>query len=118
MRWVGWAGRVKCSRVGRSAVGTRARWSRCCARRHALVYFGLRNASKGLDILLDAVNLVVQQRPNTRLMLLGGEAGASDPTDRHTAHLLRQRLAPAASPTSRSGLARHVLQTGWLPPDQ
>jgi glycosyltransferase involved in cell wall biosynthesis len=71
-----------------------------------LVYFGLRNASKGLEILLDAVNHVVASRPDTRLMLLGGEVGASDPTDRQTAQRLRQRLDS------------HVLQTGWLPPDQ
>jgi glycosyltransferase involved in cell wall biosynthesis len=72
----------------------------------ALVHFGLRNASKGLDLLLDAVNLVVLQRPDTRLMLVGGEVGASDPTDRHTAQRLRARLNA------------HVLQTGWLPSDQ
>jgi glycosyltransferase involved in cell wall biosynthesis len=72
----------------------------------ALVYFGLRNASKGLDLLVDAVNLVMLQRGQTRLMLVGGEVGASDPTDRQTAQLLRQRLDA------------HVLQTGWLPSDQ
>ncbi len=72
----------------------------------ALVYFGLRNASKGLDLLLDAVNLVLEQRPDTRLLLLGGEVGASDPTDRETAQRFRQRLDA------------RVLEAGWLPPDQ
>src|SRR5216683_823908 len=71
-----------------------------------LAYFGLRNASKGLGVLLDAVNHVVGSRPNARLMLLGGQVGASDPTDRRTA----QRLLPRVD--------AHVLQTGWLPPDQ
>jgi glycosyltransferase involved in cell wall biosynthesis len=72
----------------------------------AVVYFGLRNASKGLDLLLEAFNLVAAQHPNARLVLLGGEVGASDPTDRKTAHQLRQRLD------------ERVLQTGWLPPAQ
>ncbi len=82
-----------------------------------LVYFGLRNASKGLDVLLDAVNHVVASRPNARLMLLGGDVGASDPTDRATADRLRQRLDPAIREPGDS-LREHVLQTGWLPPDQ
>jgi glycosyltransferase involved in cell wall biosynthesis len=72
----------------------------------ALVYFGLRNASKGLDLLVDTVNLVLTQRRTTRLMLVGGAVGASDPTDRQTASSFRQRLDIG------------VLQTGWLPPEQ
>lgn len=73
-----------------------------------VVYFGLRNASKGLDLLLDAFDLLALQRPDTRLVLLGGEVGASDPTDRATARRLDERLDPD----------RRVLQTGWLPPEQ
>jgi len=72
----------------------------------ALVYFGLRNASKGLNLLLDAVNLVAASRPGVRLILVGGEVGASDPTDRRTAEQLRARLGT------------DVIQTGWLPNDQ
>ncbi len=77
----------------------------------ALVYFGLRNASKGLDVLLDAVNLVLRQRPDTRLMLLGGEAGASDRTDRQTADRLRHRLAPSA-PLPGSGPGSQAMPPG------
>ena len=94
----------------------------------ALVYFGLRNASKGLDLLLDTFQLIAVQRANTRLLLLGGEVGASDPTDRETALLLRQRLdqSPAQPGGGHgqgalqpgSGLGQSVLQTGWLPPAQ
>jgi glycosyltransferase involved in cell wall biosynthesis len=73
----------------------------------AVVYFGLRNASKGLDLLMDAFGVLVAEHPHARLVLLGGEVGASDPTDRQTAHQLRQRL-------DRPG----VLQTGWLAPEQ
>jgi glycosyltransferase involved in cell wall biosynthesis len=72
----------------------------------AVVYFGLLNASKGLDVLLDAFNLITARHPDGRLLLLGGEVGASDPTDRQTAARFRQRLD------------QRVLQTGWLPPPQ
>jgi len=82
-----------------------------------LVYFGLRNASKGLDLLLDCFELVSKHHPNARLMLVGGEVGASDPTDRQTTDRLRERLDPGlVQPTD--GLGKLVLQTGWLPSDQ
>jgi len=73
----------------------------------AIVYFGLLNQSKGLDLLLEAFDLILQQTPNARLLLLGGEAGASDPTDRLTAARVRARL---------DRLAERAVRTGWLPP--
>ena len=71
----------------------------------AVAYFGLLNASKGLDLLLDAFELLLDRRPDTRLLLLGGGVGASDPTDRATADRLRSRL---------ERLRAHVIATGWL----
>jgi glycosyltransferase involved in cell wall biosynthesis len=73
----------------------------------AIVYFGLLNHSKGLDLLLDAFRLVLSTLPSARLLLLGGEAGASDPTDRLTAARVRDRL---------DRLGDRVVRTGWLPP--
>ena len=73
----------------------------------AVVYFGLLNHSKGLDLLLDAFDLILKERPTARLLLLGGEAGASDPTDRLTAARMRGRL---------DRLGERVVRTGWLPP--
>jgi glycosyltransferase involved in cell wall biosynthesis len=73
----------------------------------AIVYFGLLNHSKGLDLLLGAFNLILLQLPYARLLLLGGETGASDPTDRLTAARLRYRL---------ECLGERVVRTGWLPP--
>ena len=73
----------------------------------AIVYFGLLNSSKGLDLLLDAFELVIEYRPDSRLLLVGGEVGASDPTDRATAASLGGRV-------ERAG--RRVLRTGWLRP--
>jgi glycosyltransferase involved in cell wall biosynthesis len=74
----------------------------------AVVYFGLLNASKGLDTLLDAFELLSAQR-DARLMLVGGTAGASDATDRATASVLAARL---------TRLGDRVIRTGFLAPDQ
>jgi glycosyltransferase involved in cell wall biosynthesis len=68
----------------------------------AVVYFGLLNASKGLDLLLSTF----ERLRGARLLLLGGDVGASDPTDRATARALTRRLGPG------------VIRTGWLPPRQ
>jgi glycosyltransferase involved in cell wall biosynthesis len=72
-----------------------------------IVYFGLLNASKGLNLLLDAFELVAGAHTGARLLLLGGEVGASDPTDRLTAAGLRARL---------DRLSERVIRTGWLAP--
>jgi glycosyltransferase involved in cell wall biosynthesis len=72
----------------------------------AVAYFGLLNASKGLDLLLDAFERVLADRPRARLLLLGGQAGASDPTDRQTAASLEPRLRR---------LGDLLIQPGWLP---
>jgi glycosyltransferase involved in cell wall biosynthesis len=73
----------------------------------AIVYFGLLNSSKGLDLLLDAFDIVIGSRPDTRLLLIGGDVGASDPTDRATAAAIHARF---------QRLGSRVLRTGWLPP--
>jgi glycosyltransferase involved in cell wall biosynthesis len=65
-----------------------------------VVYFGLLNASKGLEVLLSTF----ERLHGARLLMLGGEAGASDPTDRETARAITARLGPL------------VIRTGWLPP--
>jgi glycosyltransferase involved in cell wall biosynthesis len=61
----------------------------------AVVYFGLLNASKGLDTLLDAFEGIEKVR-KARLLLVGGRVGASDPTDRLTASRLAERLGDRA----------------------
>jgi len=73
----------------------------------AVAYFGLLNSSKGLDLLLNAFELVSERRPDARLLLVGGDVGASDPTDRATAATLGDRLRRSSQP---------VLRTGWLQP--
>ncbi|MDQ6672585.1 MAG: hypothetical protein M3069_17895 [Chloroflexota bacterium] len=73
----------------------------------AVVHFGLLNQSKGLDLVLDAFELIVQHTPDARLLLLGGEVGARDPTDRRTTARLRERL---------ERLGHCLVRTGWLEP--
>lgn len=69
----------------------------------AIVYFGLLNASKGIDLLLSTL----ERLPRARLLVLGGEVGASDPTDLLTARRVADRL---------DALGARVMRTGWLPP--
>lgn len=74
-------------------------------------YFGMLNASKGLEVLLEALARVRAGGVPARLVLIGDPAGSSDPTNRALhAHL------PAL--LARHGLADVVRQTGWLPPPQ
>jgi glycosyltransferase involved in cell wall biosynthesis len=54
-----------------------------------VAYFGLLNASKGLDTLLD----VLDRLERARLLFIGGNAGASDATNRATTERLAQRLS-------------------------
>jgi glycosyltransferase involved in cell wall biosynthesis len=72
-----------------------------------VVYFGLLNASKGLDLLLSTFERLVSRRVRARLWLLGGPVGASDPTDLVTGTRLSMRL---------DGLGSRAMRTGWLPP--
>ena len=46
-----------------------------------LAYFGFYNASKGLEELFRAFATVVDTMPRARLLLIGGGAGQSDPTN-------------------------------------
>jgi glycosyltransferase involved in cell wall biosynthesis len=70
-----------------------------------VIYFGLLNASKGLDTLLDAFERIEKLR-KARLLLVGGSVGASDPTDRLTAARFAERLGDRA------------MRSGYLEPPQ
>ena len=71
-----------------------------------VAYFGLLNVSKGLDLLLDVFARIHAQRPGARLLVLGGEVGASDPSNADVARRVRARAEPG------------VVRTGWLAPTQ
>jgi glycosyltransferase involved in cell wall biosynthesis len=69
-----------------------------------VAYFGLLNASKGIDLLFDAFDAFRARRPGAHLLLLGGGVGASDPSNAAVAARVRGRLGA------------NVTQTGWLEP--
>lgn len=80
----------------------------------AIAYFGFLNHSKGLDTLLDVFARVSASRPAARLLLLGGSASASDPTDRATADRVEARLAPLRGRIHRPGYLQPADLSAYL----
>ena len=75
----------------------------------AVAYFGTFNVSKGVTLLIRAFERILSTEPKARLLLLGGAAGASDPTDRMAAAGVQDRI---------SRLGSQVIRTGWLQPSE
>lgn len=73
-------------------------------------YFGLLNASKGLEELARALDELVRCGYNARLLIVGGGAGASDPTNREYLERVRGLVAEL-------GLGAKIVWTGHLPPE-
>ncbi len=71
-------------------------------------YFGFLNASKGGDTLIAALANLVRSGAPARVLLIGGAAGASDPTDAAFGAQLAARIAA-------EGLSERVARTGYLP---
>lgn len=71
-----------------------------------LCYFGFLNQAKGGETLIRALALV----PNATLLMIGGQIGASDPTN--AAYLARVQALIA-----ELGLSERVLWTGFTPPE-
>jgi glycosyltransferase involved in cell wall biosynthesis len=76
-----------------------------------VAYFGLLNASKGVDVLLDAFEPLPQ---TARLLVIGGSPGASDPTNRATAARLEARLARLGERVVRTGYVDDALVSAYL----
>lgn len=70
-------------------------------------YFGFLNASKGGETLFRAL----AQLPNYKLLLIGGRAGTSDPTNATYA-------AELDALAIQLGISNRILRTGYLPPDE
>ncbi|HVU11536.1 MAG TPA: glycosyltransferase family 4 protein, partial [Phototrophicaceae bacterium] len=70
-----------------------------------IVFFGLINASKGLDTLLDA--LARLKGLPIRLAIVGGGAGSSDPTNIPTMQTIDTQI-------EQLGLAPIITQTGYV----
>jgi glycosyltransferase involved in cell wall biosynthesis len=71
-----------------------------------LCYFGFLNESKGGETLVRAL----AQVPNAKLLMIGGQIGASDPTN--AAYLEKVRAL-----ISKLGLIERVIWTDYTPPD-
>ncbi len=79
-----------------------------------LCYFGFVNDRKGVDTLVQALDLLSQMPPGwgrSIMLMIGGRTGASDPTN---VKYLDQIVALIA----RLGLQDRVLWTGYLPPEE
>ena len=76
-----------------------------------LGYFGFLNASKGGDTLVSALAVLADRKTPAKLLLIGGQTGASDATNVvFEAQLARQ--------ISRYGLAQRILHTGFVEASQ
>jgi glycosyltransferase involved in cell wall biosynthesis len=79
-----------------------------------LCFFGFINDRKGVATLLHALHLLMANPDRTaepRLLFLGGQTGASDPTN--VAYLARMQALIA-----ELGLAERIRWTGYLPADE
>jgi glycosyltransferase involved in cell wall biosynthesis len=72
-----------------------------------IAYFGLFNHSKGLDTLLDSLAALCAQGVPARLVMIGGGAGSSDPTNEDYMGSLKARI-------TRHNLEQVVHWTGYL----
>jgi glycosyltransferase involved in cell wall biosynthesis len=78
-----------------------------------LSHFGLLNQSKGLQDVLTAMKLLLEQDPerDIRLILIGGSTGSSDATNVPFANHIRAQI-------QQLGLGTRVLETGFLQPEE
>ncbi|MDX9954319.1 MAG: glycosyltransferase family 4 protein [Anaerolineae bacterium] len=72
-------------------------------------FFGFLNRSKGVETLLDALAQLRQEGVPAHLLLIGGQTGSSDPTNRAYADEITARIAAAR-------LERYVHRTGFATP--
>ncbi len=81
------------------------------ARTLLLSHFGLLNQSKGLQDLLVAMKLLLEQGHDVRLTLVGGTTGSSDVTNVPFANQVRAQI-------EQLGLSGRVQETGFLSPEE
>jgi glycosyltransferase involved in cell wall biosynthesis len=76
-----------------------------------LSHFGLLNQSKGLQDVLPAMKLLVEQGLDVKLVLIGGTTGTSDLTNVSFSNHIRVQI-------EQLGLAGRVHETGFLSPEE
>jgi glycosyltransferase involved in cell wall biosynthesis len=72
-----------------------------------LAYFGLVNRSKGVDDLLRCLAILRSEHVPARLVIIGGTAGSSDPTNQTYLNEIEQMIRAL-------DLERHIHRTGYL----
>jgi glycosyltransferase involved in cell wall biosynthesis len=88
----------------------RARWG-VGADDFLLGYFGFLNESKGGEELMEALGHLVERGVPAHLLMVGGQVGSSDPTNRAYAQKVKDLLASL-------GLTDRVHWTGYARPEQ
>jgi len=73
-----------------------------------LGYFGFLNSSKGGDTLISALAILADRKAAVKLLLIGGETGASDPENAAFEAQLQRQI-------TRNDLERRILRTGFVP---
>ncbi|MEP7357617.1 MAG: glycosyltransferase family 4 protein, partial [Anaerolineales bacterium] len=76
-----------------------------------LGYFGFLNESKGGDTLISALAILKDRRAPFKLVLIGGQTGASDETNAAFEAKLERMIR-------RYDLADHIVRTGFVPAAQ
>ncbi len=71
-----------------------------------IVFFGLINASKGLDVLVDALKNLLTAGENARLVIVG-DTGSSDPTNIGVQQAITEQIVAL-------GISHQVTWTGYL----
>lgn len=72
-----------------------------------IAFFGLVNASKGLDLLIESARTLIDQGVPAKLWLVGAVTGSSDSTNHDYAKQIDALI-------DRLALRPHLLQTGYL----
>jgi glycosyltransferase involved in cell wall biosynthesis len=72
-----------------------------------LAFFGLVNHSKGLDILLQALSALRSDGVPARMVIIGGNAGSSDPTNAEYQHQIQALI-------DTLNLTPYVYTTGFV----
>jgi glycosyltransferase involved in cell wall biosynthesis len=76
-----------------------------------LSYFGFMNDSKGVEQLLAALEALLARGHDARLLIVGGEAGSTDPSNVAFSRRIDAMIAGA-------GLAGRIVRSGFLPPSE
>lgn len=76
-----------------------------------VAHFGFINHSKGVDNLIEAMNLLKTQEIPVKLIMVGGRTGTADPTNAAYADTIDKMI-------DRFGLIQDIIWTGFVTADQ